>query len=94
LFEGTQAGFGDDVIEPTYTYIMLGQNTDRGYSYNLAASLTKPFDKGFTASIAYSYGDSYSIFDGTSSQNNSQWRGYHPALEMSTDSMEVETDSW
>jgi hypothetical protein len=82
LFEGTQAGFGDDVIEPTYTYIMLGQNTDKGYSYNLAASLTKPFDKGFTASIAYSYSDSYSIFDGTSSQNNSQWRGYHPALEI------------
>ena len=26
---------------------------------------------------SYSYGDSYSIFDGTSSQNSSQWRGLH-----------------
>lgn len=77
LFLGTQAAFGDDVIDPTYTYIMLASNTSEGYSYNVAASLSKPFDNGFTASLAYSYGDSYSLFDGTSSQNNSQWRGYH-----------------
>ncbi len=82
LFEGADPGFGDDVIVDTYNYIMLGQNTDKGYSYNFAASLTKPFDKGFTATLSYSYGDSYSVFDGTSSQNNSQWRGYHPALDV------------
>lgn len=39
------------------------------------AQLTKNFEKGFPASIAYTYGDSYSINDGTSSQNNSQWAG-------------------
>jgi hypothetical protein len=77
LFLGTQAQFGDDVIDPTYTYIMLGSNTSEGYSYNIAATLTRPFTNGFTASLSYSYGDSFNAFDGTSSQNNSQWRGYH-----------------
>lgn len=82
LFQGADPGFGDDVIVDTYNYIMLGTNTDKGYSYNFAASLNKPFDNGFTATLSYSYGDSYSVFDGTSSQNNSQWRGYHPALDI------------
>ena len=68
---------GASLVDPTYTYIMLASNTSVGYSYNLAATLTKPFDNGFTATLSYSYGDSFNAFDGTSSQNNSQWRGYH-----------------
>ena len=84
LFLGTQAAFGDDVIDPTYTYIMLASNTDQGYAYNLAASLNKPFSNGFTASLAYSYGDAYTVFDGTSSQNNSQWRSYHNVFGRNT----------
>lgn len=77
LFLGTQPGFGDDVIDDSYTYIMLASNTSQGYSYNIAASLTKPFNNGFTATLSYAYGDSFAGFDGTSSQNNSQWRGYY-----------------
>jgi len=77
LFLGTQAAFGDDVIDPNYTYIMLGSNTSEGYSYNLAASVSKNFANGFSGMVSYSYGDSYSLFDATSSQNNSQWRGFH-----------------
>ncbi|MEM1322734.1 MAG: TonB-dependent receptor [Bacteroidota bacterium] len=77
LFEGTQAAFGDDVIDPTYTYIMLASNTSKGYSYNIAGTLTKNFKNGFNGAVSYSYGDSYTLFDGTSSQNNSQWRGYY-----------------
>lgn len=77
LFLGTQPGFGDDVIDENYTFIILGSNTSVGYSYNLAASLSKNFSKGFSGTVSYSYGDSYSLFDATSSQNNSQWRGFH-----------------
>ena len=77
LFLGTQAAFGDDVIDPSYTYIMLGSNTSEGYSYNFAASLAKNFTNGFSGMVSYSYGDSYSLLDASSSQNNSQWRGYH-----------------
>ena len=82
LFLGTQAAFGDDVIDPDYTFIMLASNTGRGYSYNFATTLTKNYTNGFTGTISYSYGDSFKTFEGTSSQNNSQWRGYHPALEI------------
>ncbi len=64
-------------IDRTYTGIYLGENTSKGYAYNLTAQLTKPFDNGFMGSIAYAYGDSYSVYDGTSSQNSSQWRGLH-----------------
>lgn len=82
LYEGALAQFGADVVDPTYTYIMLASNTGKGYAYNFAASLTKNFDKGFAGTVSYSYGDSYKIFEGTSSQNNSQWRGYHPPLDV------------
>lgn len=66
-----------DEIDDTYSRIMLGYNVQQGYTYNVSVSLTKPFDNGLSGTIAYSYGDAFSIFDGTSSQNSSQWRGLH-----------------
>ena len=57
-----------------YGRVILGYNTSRGYGYNITASLQKPFRNGFFLQASYSYGDAYSIFDGTSSQNSSQWR--------------------
>jgi hypothetical protein len=67
----------DDEIDPTYGRVILGTNTTKGYSYNLSASVVKPLQNGFQGSLAYSYGDAFSIYDGTSSQNSSQWRGLH-----------------
>ncbi|MEM9831693.1 MAG: carboxypeptidase regulatory-like domain-containing protein [Bacteroidota bacterium] len=67
----------DDPIDDTYGRIILGSNTSKGYSYNVSAQLVKPFQNGFSGSLAYSYGDAFSIYDGTSSQNSSQWRGLH-----------------
>lgn len=57
--------------------IYLGSNTDEGYSYNFTASLTKPFENGLTANLAYNFGRAEAIFEGTSSQNSSQWRGVY-----------------
>jgi len=65
--------FGDR-IDNTYGRIILGTNTGEGFSYNASVTLRKPFENGFQGSISYSYGESESIFDGTSSQNSSQWR--------------------
>ncbi len=65
-----------DEIDSKYTGIYLASNTNEGYAYNFVASLNKPFDNGLSATLSYSYGDAYSLFDGTSSQNNSQWRGF------------------
>lgn len=71
-------GNGDDapVAESGgYGRMVLGYNTNKGYGYNLTASLQRPFSNGFFVQASYSYGDAYSVFDGTSSQNSSQWRG-------------------
>ncbi|NJC24715.1 TonB-dependent receptor [Neolewinella antarctica] len=57
--------------------IYLGTNTDKGYSYNGSVVLQRPYYKGLVASLGYSYGASFSLFDGTSSQNSSQWRGLY-----------------
>jgi hypothetical protein len=63
-------------VDPTYTGIYLATNTSKGSSYNIVASLSKKFDFGLTTNLAYTYGDSRSLNDGLSSQNNSQWQGY------------------
>ncbi|NQV76885.1 MAG: TonB-dependent receptor [Lutibacter sp.] len=61
-------------IDPTYFGIYLGSNTSEGYSWNGSLTITKPNTNGFAGSVSYSYGDSQTIFEGTSSQNSSQWR--------------------
>ncbi len=61
-------------ISSTYRHILLGTNTNKGYSYNLTAQLQKSFEKGFTANVSYTFGRSKVINEGTSSQNSSQWR--------------------
>ncbi len=77
VFDGLVPRFGGDPIDPTYSGIYLASNTNKGYSYNIAATLDKTFSKGFAATASYTWGDSYSLFDATSSQNSSQWRGYY-----------------
>jgi outer membrane receptor for ferrienterochelin and colicin len=65
----------NDEVDDTYTRIILGTNTNEGWSYNGTFSITKPFENGFGGQVSYSYGQGKSIFEGTSSQNSSQWRG-------------------
>lgn len=64
-----------DEVDPTFTRVLLGSNTSKGYGINATAQLIKTFDNGFSGSVAYTYGDSEAIYEGTSSQNSSQWRG-------------------
>ncbi|WP_420460654.1 TonB-dependent receptor [Neolewinella sp.] len=68
---------GRSFLDTDYNGIYLGTNTDKGYSYNASIVFQKPYTNGLQATVGYSYGDSYSLFDGTSSQNSSQWRGYY-----------------
>ncbi len=79
---GNATGTGDDRplfrtyhngVEDYYGQIMLGTNTNLGYTYNFTAQLRKDFATGLSTSLAYTYGHSESVFDGTSSQNSSQW---------------------
>ncbi|RDK88712.1 TonB-dependent receptor [Marinirhabdus gelatinilytica] len=79
---GTLNGSGDnrpfydrgDAIDDTYGSIILASNTGEGHAYNATVSLRKPFQNGFQGQVSYSYGESFKIFEGTSSQNTSQWR--------------------
>lgn len=61
-------------IDSQYDRIILGTNTNEGAAYNFTAMLSKQFDKGLAANVAYTFGRSKSLNDGTSSQNSSQWR--------------------
>jgi hypothetical protein len=61
-------------IDATYDRIILGVNTDKGYTYNFTVSLDKPFANGFAANVAYTFGRALALNDATSSQNSSQWR--------------------
>jgi len=79
----TLTGSGDD--RPVYTgdrvdgtavrAVYLGSNTDEGYGYNLTGTIQKDILPNLNLMLAYNYGDSYALFEGTSSQNSSQWRG-------------------
>ncbi len=63
-----------DEIDDTYGRIILLSNTNEGYAYNATFTLRKPFENGFAGQVSYTFGESRKIFDGTSSQNSSQWR--------------------
>jgi len=69
-----------DEIDDNYTRILLGSNTSQGYSANFSVSLQKPFNNGLTGSVAYNFGRSEAVFEGTSSQNSSQWRGVYSLI--------------
>lgn len=70
----TRPKYGDRVTRD-YNRVILASNTGEGSSWNASVTLTKPTDKGFNGSLTYAYGEAKSVFDGTSSQNSSQWRG-------------------
>lgn len=65
----------EEIDEDDFGAVYLGSNTDQGYTYNFTASINKTFIKSFNVYAAFSYGDAFALFEGTSSQNSSQWRG-------------------
>ncbi len=79
---GTWTGSGDTRIQynnksivSNYSAIYLASNTSEGNAYSITASLSKNFNCGLQTSVSYTFGDAFSLMDGTSSQNSSQWRG-------------------
>jgi len=65
----------EEIDEDDFNGVYLGSNTNEGYGYNLTANLEKDITSNLSLMLAYNYGDSYALFEGTSSQNSSQWRG-------------------
>jgi outer membrane receptor for ferrienterochelin and colicin len=46
----------------------------RGFAYNFTFTIDKAYRNGFAFNANYTYGNSVVVNEGTSSQNNSQWR--------------------
>jgi hypothetical protein len=57
-----------------YSSIVNLRNTNKGYSYSLSAKLDKSFDFGLDLMASYTFGHSYSVNDGFSSQAISNWQ--------------------
>jgi len=55
--------------------VYLGSNTSDGYGVNFTATIQKEILPNLSLLLAYNYGESFALFEGTSSQNSSQWRG-------------------
>jgi outer membrane receptor for ferrienterochelin and colicin len=81
-----------DEIDDTYGRIILASNTGEGYAYNASFTLRKPFSNGFQGQISYSYGESEKVFDGTSSQNSSQWRNRQTVNGKNRDPLATRSD--
>lgn len=72
--DGGQINGTANLIDDRYTNIHRVGSTSEGYTYDISAQLRKEIAGHGQLSVAYTYGDAKSIFDGTSSQLNSNWR--------------------
>ncbi len=66
--------YSNSKIDGDYTRVMLGTNTNKGYTYNITFQLQRPFSNGLLLNASYNYGEAKVMNDATSSQNSSQWR--------------------
>jgi hypothetical protein len=57
-----------------FTDVIYLTNTNKGYAYNLTWQVQKPLSNGWAGSLAYTFGHSTSMNDGTSSTALSNWR--------------------
>ncbi|HEX5473046.1 MAG TPA: carboxypeptidase regulatory-like domain-containing protein [Vicinamibacterales bacterium] len=58
---------------PSLSDVILLQNTNQGYTWDLTYQARRTFQKGLFLQAAYSYGRAKSIMDGTSDQAASNW---------------------
>ncbi|WP_210463505.1 TonB-dependent receptor [Rufibacter roseolus] len=61
-------------ISQDFTNVILLDNTNKGYSYNLTGQLQKNFNNGINTMVAYTYGKSEDVNSGTSSTARSNWQ--------------------
>lgn len=56
-----------------YTGVIYLTNTNKGYTYSVTGKIEKDFDFGLSTMLAYTFGRSKAMNDGTSSQALSNW---------------------
>jgi len=59
---------------PGQIYLLSNNEGRKGWAYNFTFTIDKAFRNGFAFNANYTYGNSVVLNEGTSSQNNSQWR--------------------
>ncbi len=59
---------------PGMIYLLSNNQGRRGFAWTLTFTIDKAFRNGFAFNANYTYGSSVTNNEGTSSQNNSQWR--------------------
>lgn len=57
-----------------YSSVIMIENSDKGYTYNFTAALSKDFGFGLDASVAYTYGTAVVGNDGLSSTAVNNWK--------------------
>lgn len=67
-------------------------NTSAGYGYNFTVQIQKPYENGWSGSIAYTFGHSTSLNDLTSSVAQSNWRA--PLTTYGLNKPEVSTSNF
>jgi len=58
----------------TGVYLLSNNTGKKGFSYNFTTSIDKAWNNNWAFNANYSYGNSIVLNEGTSAQNNSQWR--------------------
>ena len=73
---GSRSNYGFELVDDTYEGVFLISNTSAGSSWNASLTASKRIYSSFldlTTALTYSYGESDVLFEGTSSQNISNW---------------------
>ncbi len=60
-------------VNTQFSDVILLENTDEGHSWTLTFEGRRTFSAGWFANASYTYGQAWSIMDGTSSQAASNW---------------------
>ncbi|MBO4870679.1 MAG: TonB-dependent receptor [Muribaculaceae bacterium] len=61
-------------VDRQYYSVISTENTDKGYTYSVSATVEKNFNFGLDLLASYTFGHSKSIYDGTSSVAYSNWK--------------------
>lgn len=75
------------LIDARYDNIHRVGNTSEGYTYDVTTRLRKDWGNVASMNLSYTYGDAFSINDGTSSQINSIWQ--YPENKYGSNNLEL-----
>jgi len=64
----------DGTVDPRFSNAYELSNTSLGYRYSVTGTISRKFDAGWNASVAYTYGQSKDAFNGIRNSMESNWQ--------------------